>query len=198
VRNQPARPRLSQGGSRPPHAQGAAVTETTTSSAAPRPPPFPPLDGVAHRFVGARGVRFHVAEAGAGPPVLLLHGSPSTGRPRPGAGAAHRYTVALEVPGLGPWATGPGPRRHGSAPPVRAAGHRAGPGGRHRSPRLTVPTPDPGRRRRVRPGRPGRPGSPRAVSPGDRQPHATSALVHSSHDQTYRRPTTVSERMEQG
>jgi pimeloyl-ACP methyl ester carboxylesterase len=40
--------------------------------------PFPPVAGVTHRFVAARGIRFHVAEAGpaAGDPVLLLHGFP--------------------------------------------------------------------------------------------------------------------------
>jgi pimeloyl-ACP methyl ester carboxylesterase len=31
-----------------------------------------------HRFVGANGSRFHVAEAGSGPMVLLLHGFPET------------------------------------------------------------------------------------------------------------------------
>jgi pimeloyl-ACP methyl ester carboxylesterase len=43
-----------------------------------QPRPFPPVEGVTHRFVEARGVRFHVAEAGpmAGDPVLLLHGFP--------------------------------------------------------------------------------------------------------------------------
>ncbi|HEY7048394.1 MAG TPA: alpha/beta fold hydrolase [Jatrophihabitantaceae bacterium] len=35
------------------------------------------LPGVTHRYVTARGLRFHVAEAGGdGPPVLLLHGFP--------------------------------------------------------------------------------------------------------------------------
>ena len=29
-----------------------------------------------HRFVAANGARFHVAEAGEGPLVLLLHGFP--------------------------------------------------------------------------------------------------------------------------
>jgi pimeloyl-ACP methyl ester carboxylesterase len=36
----------------------------------------PELDGVTHRYVDAGGVRLHVAEAGEGPPVLLLHGWP--------------------------------------------------------------------------------------------------------------------------
>lgn len=36
----------------------------------------PQLDGVSHRDVRANGLRFHVAEAGAGPPMVLLHGWP--------------------------------------------------------------------------------------------------------------------------
>jgi pimeloyl-ACP methyl ester carboxylesterase len=36
----------------------------------------PTLPGVTHRFVEARGLRFHVAEAGAGEPLLLVHGWP--------------------------------------------------------------------------------------------------------------------------
>lgn len=39
-----------------------------------RPMPF--VAGVEHRFVEARGVRFHVAEAGEGEPVVFLHGFP--------------------------------------------------------------------------------------------------------------------------
>jgi pimeloyl-ACP methyl ester carboxylesterase len=40
--------------------------------------PIPSLDGVTHRSIEARGVRFHLAEAGAGAgnPVVLLHGWP--------------------------------------------------------------------------------------------------------------------------
>ena len=37
---------------------------------------FPPVAGVEHRFVEAGGLRMHVAEAGAGEPLLLLHGWP--------------------------------------------------------------------------------------------------------------------------
>jgi pimeloyl-ACP methyl ester carboxylesterase len=38
---------------------------------------LPHVDGVTHRWVEARGIRFHVAEAGSGDdPVLLLHGWP--------------------------------------------------------------------------------------------------------------------------
>ena len=35
---------------------------------------IPQVPGVTHRFVTARGARFHVAQAGAGEPVVLLHG----------------------------------------------------------------------------------------------------------------------------
>ena len=40
--------------------------------------PMPQVEGVSHRDVHARGLRFHVAEAGPadGPPVVLLHGWP--------------------------------------------------------------------------------------------------------------------------
>jgi len=37
---------------------------------------LPPVAGVRHRTVTTRGVRLHVAEAGNGPPLLLLHGWP--------------------------------------------------------------------------------------------------------------------------
>ena len=37
---------------------------------------FPPVPGVEHRFVEASGLRMHVAEAGAGEPLLLVHGWP--------------------------------------------------------------------------------------------------------------------------
>src|SRR4051794_32591410 len=40
------------------------------------PPPLPQLDGVEHRFESANGIRMHYAEAGAGEPVVLLHGWP--------------------------------------------------------------------------------------------------------------------------
>lgn len=37
---------------------------------------LPEVEGVEHRFVEVRGLRTHVAEAGEGEPVLLLHGWP--------------------------------------------------------------------------------------------------------------------------
>jgi pimeloyl-ACP methyl ester carboxylesterase len=38
--------------------------------------PMPHVAGVEHRFVDVRGAHFHVAEAGDGPPLVLLHGWP--------------------------------------------------------------------------------------------------------------------------
>jgi pimeloyl-ACP methyl ester carboxylesterase len=37
---------------------------------------MPEVDGVEHRWIDAAGLRTHVAEAGDGPPLLLLHGWP--------------------------------------------------------------------------------------------------------------------------
>jgi pimeloyl-ACP methyl ester carboxylesterase len=38
--------------------------------------PLPRVDGVEHRWVEAGGVRLHLAEAGEGEPLVLLHGWP--------------------------------------------------------------------------------------------------------------------------
>ncbi|HEY0390507.1 MAG TPA: alpha/beta hydrolase [Solirubrobacterales bacterium] len=38
--------------------------------------PPPEIDGVTHRYVDVNGTRLHVAEAGEGPAVLMLHGWP--------------------------------------------------------------------------------------------------------------------------
>lgn len=40
------------------------------------PEALPHVDGVRHRYVDLPGLRMHVAEAGDGPPLLLLHGFP--------------------------------------------------------------------------------------------------------------------------
>ncbi len=39
-------------------------------------PPLPELPGIRHRQIDAGGVSLHVAEAGSGPPLVLLHGWP--------------------------------------------------------------------------------------------------------------------------
>lgn len=82
--------------------------------ARPAPAQPPPIDGVDRSFVDARGVRFHITEAGSpdGTPVLLLHGWPQ-----------HHYAwrhllasppdglrlIAPDLPGYG-W-SGPAPHR---------------------------------------------------------------------------------------
>jgi pimeloyl-ACP methyl ester carboxylesterase len=48
------------------------ITELAPSTARP----FPPVPGMTHGFVTVNGVRLHTAEAGAGEPVIFLHGFP--------------------------------------------------------------------------------------------------------------------------
>jgi pimeloyl-ACP methyl ester carboxylesterase len=72
----------------------------------------PPIPGVRRSFVEARGVRFHVTEAGEGSPVLVLHGWPQhhyayrhlLADPPPGL-----RIIAPDLPGYG-W-SGPPPHR---------------------------------------------------------------------------------------
>ena len=40
--------------------------------------PRPGRTGITHRDIDARGLRMHIAEAGSGPLVLLLHGFPES------------------------------------------------------------------------------------------------------------------------
>src|SRR5947209_11188460 len=40
------------------------------------PPPLPEIEGVEHRYATVRGVQLHYAEAGAGTPLVLVHGAP--------------------------------------------------------------------------------------------------------------------------
>jgi pimeloyl-ACP methyl ester carboxylesterase len=78
----------------------------------PAPPEPPPIAGVRRSFVQARGVRFHVTEAGEGTPVLALHGWPQhhyayrdlLADPPPGL-----RIIAPDLPGYG-W-SGPAPHR---------------------------------------------------------------------------------------
>ena len=65
----------------PPPAGGPVPGGRDAACSADSPPgcssrPFPDVPGVTHRFVTVRGVRLHVAEAGGGDPVLLLHSFP--------------------------------------------------------------------------------------------------------------------------
>ncbi len=77
---------------------------------------FPPLSGVRHRFVDLPGLRMHVAEAGAGDPVLLLHGFPEhwwEWRGVMGALARTHRVIAPDLRGAG-WTDAPrgGYERH--------------------------------------------------------------------------------------
>lgn len=74
---------------------------------------MPQVDGVSHRWVEARGVRFHVAEAGSGEDaVLLLHGWPQNWYEwrhlMPALAGRHRV-LAMDLRGFG-WSDAP---RHG-------------------------------------------------------------------------------------
>jgi pimeloyl-ACP methyl ester carboxylesterase len=55
------------------------MNQTAASPKAPREepatPPMPEVTGVSHRFVQTSRLRVHVAESGAGRPVVLLHGA---------------------------------------------------------------------------------------------------------------------------
>jgi pimeloyl-ACP methyl ester carboxylesterase len=69
----------------------------------------PPVPGVEHRMVAVNDVRLHVAEAGAGPPLILLHGWPQHWwcwrHVVPGLAADHRL-LAPDLRGLG-WSDAP-------------------------------------------------------------------------------------------
>lgn len=81
----------------------AATTEPRGS----RPPE---LEGVEHRYVDLPGLRMHVAEAGAGEPLLLLHGFPqhwwAWRKVIPGL-AAHYRVICPDLRGAG-WTDAPG------------------------------------------------------------------------------------------
>ena len=70
---------------------------------------LPQLAGVTHRTVVARGLRFHVAEAGAGAPVVLVHGWPQhwwMWRHAVPALAPHARLVMVDLRGFG-WSDAP-------------------------------------------------------------------------------------------
>lgn len=70
---------------------------------------FPRLEGVEHRYVDLPGLRMHVAEAGHGDPVLLLHGFPQHWWEWrgviPGL-ARHHHVIAPDLRGAG-WTDAP-------------------------------------------------------------------------------------------
>lgn len=72
----------------------------------------PEIDGVTHRYVDVPGARLHVAEAGEGPPVLLLHGWPQhwwTWRKVIPALAEDRRVICPDLRGFG-WSEAPAGR----------------------------------------------------------------------------------------
>lgn len=82
----------------------------------PTDPPLPELPGVTHREIEVRGVRLHVAQAGSGPPLLLLHGWPQhwwSWRELLGPLAAHYTVLAPDLRGWG-WSQAP-PGRYDKA-----------------------------------------------------------------------------------
>jgi len=74
--------------------------------------PMPQVEGVSHRDIHARGLRFHVAEAGPadGPPVVLLHGWPQHWfmwrDVIPALASDGRRVIAPDLRGLG-WSDAP-------------------------------------------------------------------------------------------
>jgi pimeloyl-ACP methyl ester carboxylesterase len=69
----------------------------------------PELDGVSHRFVEVAGTRLHVAEAGQGPAIVLLHGWPQhwwIWRKVIPALAAERRVICPDLRGFG-WSEAP-------------------------------------------------------------------------------------------
>jgi pimeloyl-ACP methyl ester carboxylesterase len=82
--------------------RGAAVAGAT-------PEALPHVEGVRHRFVDLPGLRMHVAEAGDGPPLLLLHGFPQhwwAWRKVLPALAAHYRVICPDLRGSG-WTDAP-------------------------------------------------------------------------------------------
>lgn len=74
--------------------------------------PLPTVEGVLHRFVQTSRLRVHVAEAGEGEPVLLLHGWPQhwyAWRDVIPLLAKHRHVICPDLRGFG-WTEAP---RHG-------------------------------------------------------------------------------------
>jgi pimeloyl-ACP methyl ester carboxylesterase len=82
---------------------GLAATRITAPAATAAAPPR--RDSIRHRTVRTNGIDMHVAEAGTGPAVLLLHGFPeswySWRRQLPALAAAGFHAVAPDLRGYG-------------------------------------------------------------------------------------------------
>jgi pimeloyl-ACP methyl ester carboxylesterase len=70
---------------------------------------MPVVEGMSHRMVDVHGIQMHVAEAGSGPPVLLLHGWPqhwyAWRRVAPPLAGEHRV-ICADLRGFG-WSDAP-------------------------------------------------------------------------------------------
>jgi pimeloyl-ACP methyl ester carboxylesterase len=70
---------------------------------------MPQLEGVEHRYLDVLGARLHVAEAGSGPPLLLVHGWPqhwwAWRKVLPGLAERHRV-ICVDQRGFG-WSEAP-------------------------------------------------------------------------------------------
>jgi pimeloyl-ACP methyl ester carboxylesterase len=79
--------------------------DAETDGKSGEPPGGGPIEGVAHRVVDAGGLAMHIAEAGSGPLVLLLHGFPeswySWRHQLPALAAAGYHAVAPDQRGYG-------------------------------------------------------------------------------------------------
>jgi pimeloyl-ACP methyl ester carboxylesterase len=75
----------------PTYESGTPAEAPTMPAAVARPSarPFPEVEGVSHGFVEVGGLRMHVAEAGAGEPLVMLHGWPQ-----------HWYEWRHQIPAL--------------------------------------------------------------------------------------------------
>ncbi len=102
------------------------MDETTWSGAGSAPkmsaqsPSFPEVNGVTHAFIDLPGLRMHVAEAGRGTPLVLLHGCPLNwfGWHKIIPGLAEKYRVICpDLRGFG-WTDAP-PSGYSTADAVR-------------------------------------------------------------------------------
>jgi alpha-beta hydrolase superfamily lysophospholipase len=84
---------------------GIALSTSSAASTKAAPNPYPGPASIGHRFIDANGLKFHVAEQGSGPLVLLVHGFPeswySWRHQIPAMAAAGYHAVAPDMRGYG-------------------------------------------------------------------------------------------------